>query len=210
MEDAIRNNIITPEQAEKYEEIIWERAGEFSLLRNALQKRIEEMDILFEQKPSNTLNLYEIELRQGEEKEYWEIKGKIDEIKREEDKLENLLLSLSDGTATLEDVESLVPEEDSEQRKISKRKAAILREKQRMGVDPINIIGDMYAEFGKETMHLTTGRHARKIKNLGTMDPLSAAHEFYYRTTDTHGGKVSHGKKSPSYVGASGRRIRKK
>jgi hypothetical protein len=59
-----------------------------------------------------------------------------------------------------------------------------------------------------EPNRLTTGRRATGVKNAGSS--LDAEGEFFYRTADTHGGKVGYGKNGVSYVSSSGKRIRKK
>jgi hypothetical protein len=203
-------NEISLEQKKEYEERIWQRAEEFSVIRNALQKKLDELDALFKEKPLESLNLYEQEKRRAEEDEYWRTQEKINEIKTEEDKLEKILADLDQGTITLADLEVLLPKQNEEEKHISKRKQKILEEKKRLGIDPRQIMGEMYGEFGNEKMHLTTGRHATGVKNLGLVDPLFAAAEFYYATTDTHGGKVAYGKRGDTYVSVSGKRIRKK
>lgn len=206
----VEGSLIDPEKKKDYEERIWRRAEEFSMIRQALEARLKEMDELFLAKPTASLNLHESEERADEENEYWETKEKIDEIKSEEDRLEESLISLGQGTAVESDLEILVPAETEEEKTISKRKQRILEEKKRLGLDPRGIMSEMYGEFGQEKMRLTTGRHAKGVKNLGSIDPLSAAYAFYHNTTDTHGGKVAHGKRGPSYVSSSGKRIRKK
>ena len=201
---------ISQEKIAGYEELLWQRAQEFSIIRQALQQGLDELDKLFSERPLDSLNLHEQEVRRGEEKKYWETKEKIDEIKSEEDKLEEVLINLSSGDINEEEIKSLIPHQDEEERQLSKRKKKILEEKQRLGIDPRSIMSEMYGEFGPEKMHLTTGRHAGEVKNLGNIDPLTAATEFYYRTTDTHGGKVGYGKHSGSYVSPSGKRVRKR
>lgn len=203
-------NIPTPEKAKEYEEILWQRAEEFSIIRQALQKRLDELDDLFKESPLDSLNLHEQTVRQNQEKEYWETKSKIEDIQSEENKLENALIDLSSGVVNKEAIESLIPAQNEEERHISKRKKRILEEKKRLGIDPRQIMNEMYGEFGPEKMHLTSGRHATGVKNLGSVDPLTAAAEFYYRTTDTHGGKVDYGKHGNSYVSPSGKRVRKR
>jgi hypothetical protein len=56
---------------------------------------------------------------------------------------------------------------------------------------------------------LTTGRHAKRIKNLASGTSADeAAVAFFEATKDTHGGKIKIKKKN-SFVGKGGRRIRK-
>ncbi len=198
------------ERMAEYEKLLWQRAEEFSLIRQAIEKRVEELDQLFNDRPIDTLNLHERDERMSEEKEYWEAKAEISSIQEEENKIEEALVELGGGVLDEEKVASLLPEQTDEEKKISKRKKAILEEKRRLGIDPRDIMSEMYGELGREKMRLTTGRHDKGVKNLGSIDPLSAAAEFYYRTTDSHGGKVDYGKRSASYVSSSGKRIRKK
>lgn len=201
---------MSPEKTKEYEEALWQRAEEFSVIRRALQQELEKLDKLFIERPLSSLNLYEKEKRGHEEKRYWEIKAEIEKIIAEENKLEDVILRLTANSITENEITHMLPEQNEEQRALSKRKKRILEEKQRLGIDPRGVMNEMYGEFGSEKMHLTTGRHVHAVKNLGSVDPLFAAAEFYYRTTDSHGGKVDYGKKSDSYVSPSGKRIRKK
>ena len=203
-------NSARPEKIKKYEEALWQRAEEFSIIRQALQQKVDELERLFHERPLHTLNLYKQEVRGKEEREYQEIKDEIEKIIKEEKRLEEGLLNLASGILNKKEIESLIPSQDEEEVRISKRKRQILEDKRRLGVDPRDIISEMYGEFGAEKMHLTTGRHVRTVKNLGSIDSLDAAAKFYFQTTDTHGGKVAYGKRSPSYISPSGKRIRKK
>lgn len=201
--------ISEPEKA-RYEQLLWDRANELAVVRQALQSRLDELDVEFKSAPLESLNLHQQEERRLREDEYWRIKEKLDGIKGQESQIEQALVSLAHGTADLSQIDKLVarPEEESPET-LPKRKQRILEEKQRLGIDPREIMADMYGEFGPEKMHLTTGRHAKRVKNLGLMTPEEAAAEFYYATTDTHGGKTRHGKKGDVYVSQSGKRIRK-
>lgn len=198
------------ENTKELEDALWARAEEFSTVRQALEAKAKELEEIFEHEPIESLNLHETQVRAEEEREYWETKSEINKIKEEENKLEQALVDLGAGVANIEEIKYLIPVQDEEENKLSKRKRAILEEKKRLGIDPRQIMSEMYGEFGTEKMRLTTGRHVKTVKNLGTVDPLFAASEFYYRTTDSHGGKVDYGKRSASYVSKSGKRIRKK
>ena len=68
------------EKTREYEATLWQRAEEFSIIRQALQHKIDELDALFHDKPLYMLNLYEQEVRGGEERKYQEIKDEIEKI----------------------------------------------------------------------------------------------------------------------------------
>ena len=218
------------EKIGEYEAILWQRAEEFSIIRQALQRKIDELDALFHDKPLHALNLYEQEVRGGEERKYQEIKDEIEKIELEEKKIEKALTDLGSGILNEEEIKSLIPVQDEEDRKLSKRRKRILeeeeKEKKRLGddkkeEDPVGLMYRIYGDFwtGASVMpvapgaptNLATGRHKRKVTFNGGVDPLYAAERFFFETADTHGGKVAFGKKhGPTYVGQGGRRVRKK
>lgn len=209
MEGLNIQNKLSDQEKNLYLENAWQRAEEFSVIRQSLQKEADELYILFTDKPITSLGLHKQDLRREDEEKYWEIKGKIDEIKKQEDELEEIILKIEEGNVSKDEIEKVLPKQTEEEKHLSKRKRRILEEKRRLGIDPREIMSEMYGEFGSEKMHLTTGRHGNGVKNLGNTDPLSAAAHFFFATTDTHGGKVAHGKKGGSYVSVSGKRIRK-
>ncbi|MEK7117898.1 MAG: hypothetical protein AAB861_03955 [Patescibacteria group bacterium] len=207
---AAKTGDVDPAKRAEYEALLWQRAEEFAVVRGALQQRIDELEKIFAERPTSTLNLHEEVARREEEKEYWETKAEVKKIREQEDAIQKCLEDLDKNIVNSSELQTLLPTQTAEEKVVSKRKQRILEEKKRFGLDPRSIMDNMYAEFGMEKMHLTTGRHATGVKNLGSVDPLTAAAEFYYRTTDTHGGKVAYGKRSASYVNSSGKRIRKK
>ena len=80
MEGLDTSGNIKPEKIREYEEILWQRAQEFSVIRQALQQKLDELDDFFKGKLLDSLNLHEREVRAGKEGEYWGIKGEIDKI----------------------------------------------------------------------------------------------------------------------------------
>ncbi len=198
-------------QKTHYEGLLWAKAGELAVVRKALATRKEELERIFTERPNEKLNLHELDARRGEEDEYFRINAKIQEIERQEKEIEDMLSDFDQGKLDALRIESLARGPDiSDERKLSKKRQRILEEKQRLGMDPREIMADMYREFGSEKMHLTTGRNLSRVRNLGQMTPEQAASEFFYRTTDTHGGKTEHGKKGDTYISPGGKRIRKR
>ena len=218
------------EKIREYEATLWQRAEEFSIIRQALQQRVDELDVLFHEKPLQALNLYEQEVRGREERRYQEIKDEIEKIESEEKKIEKALTDLGSGILNENEIRPLIPVQDEEDKKLSKRRKRILeeeeKERKRLGddkkeEDPVDFMYRIYGGFwtgasiipvapGAPT-NLATGRHKRKVTFNGGVDPLYAAERFFFETADTHGGKVAFGKKhGPTYVGQGGRRVRKK
>ncbi len=157
---------------------------------------------------SRSLNLHERDVLNEKEAEFWRIEGKLQEIIKFEDQVQQALQQIEEGTINESALKSIAPPIQKKTEQLSKRKARILEEQQRIGLDSREIAYDMYAEFGYQpTTHLTTGRHQKRIK--GNLNSLTAGNEFFHRTADTHGGKVNHGKKSDYFTNASGKRIRK-
>lgn len=210
IEEIPRPNKISEKQKADFEKLLWKKAEELSEIRQALQVRLNELEQIFEKNPIESLNLHQVGIRRNQEGEYWRIKEKINDIKEQESQIEQALSDLDKGTADMSQIEKLtaLPKQENSEA-LSKRKQRILEDKQRMGIDPREIMADMYGEFGSEKMHLTTGRNVKMVKNLGQVTPEGAANEFFHATTDTHGGKTKHGKKGDVYVSKSGKRIRK-
>lgn len=192
-----------------YENLLWQEAAEVSDIRRGLEARHQELYERIQVAQKRGVNLHEDELLRKEEQEYWRIQEKLGDLKKQEAFIQELLEKLASGSIDVKELQRFLikPEENKEE--LSKKKRRILEEKKRLGIDPREILYDMYGEFGSEKMHLTTGRHLKRVK-LGNAFLEDAAGEFFYRTTDTHGGKVNYGKRGPTYVSPSGKRIRKK
>lgn len=62
---------------------------------------------------------------------------------------------------------------------------------EQQGLDSDESPSPLDIDYSSQPMHLTTGRHARKVQNVDPYDPEG---DFFFRTSDTHGGKVGHGK----------------
>lgn len=191
-----------------YEPLLWQRAEELSELRTQLKEHQQDVYHQTSEMKSRSLNLHEHDVLNEKEAEFWRIERKLQEIVKFEDQVQQALQQLEEGTInefTLKSITPLIPKKTEQ---ISKRKARILEEQQRIGLDPREIAYDMYAEFGYQpTTHLTTGRHQKHVK--GNLNSLTAKEEFFHRTADTHGGKVNYGKKNGYFTNASGKRIRK-
>lgn len=104
---------------------------------------------------------------------------------------------LESGQLSEKELRKLV-EQDGEQ-VLSKKKRAIQKERrflEQQGLNPdepspLGLDDSSRLDYSSQPNHLTTGRHARKVQNP---DPFDPAGDFFYRTADTHGGKVGHGK----------------
>ena len=199
----------SPESLRKiYEPLLWQRAEEVSGLKTQLKERRDSVYREIDEMKSSSLNLHEREILDQKEAEYWRIGGKLEEIETLENQIEEQLQQLQAGTAAESTLQSLKPSTQKETEQLSKRKARILEEKQRLNMGQGEIAYDMYKEFGPQTTHLTTGRHQTHFK--GNMGAADAESNFFYHSADTHGGKVDHGKKSNYFTNASGKRIRKR
>ena len=192
-----------------YEPLLWQRAEELSALRTQMKECQQDVYQQTSEMKSRLLNLHEHDVLNEKEAEFWRIEKKLQEIATLEDQVQQALQSLEEGTIGESALQSIAPHLPKETEQLSKRKARILEEQQRLGLDPREVAYDMYAEFGYQpTTHLTTGRHQKRIK--GNLNSLTAGDEFFHQTADTHGGKVSYGKKSTYFTNASGKRIRKR
>ena len=182
---------------EEWEGLLWQRAEEISGLRTTL-KDIEET--LFQEVESmkrRPLNLHEKDILAEKEAAYWKASQERHRAEEEETRLEQALRDIANKVVNVQVLQTLVKIPTQEERRISKRKARILEERERLAKlekERSNLIFDPLAVGeAQQVTHLTTGRHATGIK--GSINPADAEREFYYRTTDTHGGKVGHGKK---------------
>ena len=192
-----------------YEPLLWQKAEELSELRTQLKEHQQDVFQKTSEMKSRPLNLHEQDVLNEKETEFWRIEGKLQEIAKLENQVQQALQQLEEGTISESILQSITPPTPKKTEQLSKRKARILEEQQGIGLDPREIAYDMYAEFGRQpTTHLTTGRHQKHIK--GNMDSLTAGGEFFHYTADTHGGKVDHGKKGGYFTNASGKRVRKR
>jgi len=193
----------------EYEERLWHRADELMEMRASMTSRRDELYAEIQTMRAKALNLHEKDVVAQKETEYWRIHAKIEDIEKLENQLEAALEKLDAGQISQEELDKLIPQPQKQTPQLSKRKRRILEEMQQLGLHPSEIAWGMYGEFGSNPTRLTTGRHQTGIK--ANFDPMFGASEFFYRTADTHGGKVAHGKKGRNYfTSASGKRIRKR
>lgn len=208
------NNFIkTPEnkkretKKEEYEKLLWEKT---ELIHESKQELKRESIAVFEEirkMNSGNLNLHQMTELKKKEDRYWQIEKEIKMLEEEEIRIEGLLDDLQSGNIDESKIKELIKGLDTENKEhISKRKQRILEERARLGEDIIDID---YGPGGRpQVAHPTTGRNLKSVKM--NMDSFSAAGEFFYRTADTHGGKVDAGKDGNQYASKSGKMIRKK
>lgn len=208
-----KENIPTESQKEG----LWRLAEILSISRKDIEPKITALESQLAGDFSK-LNLYERQIRQEKENKYWQIKKEIEKMMDTEKRIENVLLEVDDGQNPQEEIDSLLDllallEKNNKKPGggISKRKQKIAEERATTGQDPRNTAREMNAkfEFSPEGNRRTTGQHASGVKNLGNVDPMTAAAIFYQKTADTHGGKVPQGKKGVVRVSESGKIIRK-
>jgi hypothetical protein len=191
----------------KYKPLLWQRAGKLQSLRNSLQDHQMKLYGQIEEMQNRHLNLYEQEQMGKKELEYWRIQEKMEDITNMEDEIVQAIESLEDGTASEEGLQEIAPPPVKETEELSKKKKRMQEEEERLGISQAEIDWDLDVAFGPNPTRLTTGRNRKRLKGSYNLDV--AADEFFYQTTDTHGGKVKHGKRGGSYVGSGGRRVRK-
>ncbi|MDP4000949.1 MAG: hypothetical protein Q8P83_01805 [bacterium] len=201
---------------ERYEQRLWSRADELASIRVGLQERLDELFEIISSGAVEGLGLYREQQLTLKQLESTRIREKLNVLELTEAQVQKLLLGLENGSVSAEEVERFLGPSQNQQ-KTSKRKQRIQEEREKLGIDPREIMFDSYGSFrvfgegdySKDTQHLTTGRHARKIKNLpqGTQAG-EAENAFYHATTDTHGAKVKKHKRN-DYLTQGGKRIRK-
>jgi hypothetical protein len=191
---------------EKYEPRLWQKAEELMNIRIPLVERCQELyDKLTTINNSPQVNLFQ---RDETDTKYRNTLEQIGIIQEQENLIQEALEKLEQSQIEEEELEKIVPHEQQDTEEISRRKRKRIEEMEKLGVDPREIDYFMHREFNSNPTKLTTGRHQKSIHgNLSTRD---AEQEFYYRTTDTHGGKAPPGNKGDSYTTASGKRVRKR
>lgn len=196
---------------EYYEKRLWDEAEHLEETRNAL---LERQKLLYGKLNDSANPIKDFDLRRKMEDEYWNISKSLEAVAQKENQIQSLLEQLNKGNIEESKLKGLFPYEDqTEKDRITKNKAHRLEQLRAIregntgdfGYDDVpRRSGGSYLEPNR----LTTGRHATGVKNVGSS--LDAEGEFFYRTADTHGGKVDYGKNGVSYVSSSGRRVRKK
>jgi hypothetical protein len=146
------------------------------------------------------------------ETDYWRVSDKVQILEEEISKILSTLSDFSEGKVNETKLREMLPQEEKDLEKLSKRKKAIIKEEDRlkeMGIDSREVAFEKHiTSFGADSYRFTTGRHQKKVH--GDLDVYSAADDFFYRSTDTHGGKVDHGKgRRDSYYTSGGKRVRK-
>ena len=189
---------------------------------NALTTESDELFVIL-QKPffgSRTPDQKE-EFAERENK-YWSLMANLQEVRPV---LAAGMLALEGyeaGTVSEEDLQELLPKaQNDQQAKEAGKKAGLTRGQMAVqalmaehGIDRWDARA-MLEEQGRgvaatDSRRIASGRNRTRVTAV-TDNPLQAEANFMYYTADTHGGKSRRpGKGATHYVGASGRRIRKR
>ena len=169
--------------------------------KNSLQEKINALYDEIQQIRTGNPNLHRLQIQANKEKEYWDLQEKLQELSNRIGEIESVIGLYDSGEFSLTDAMSSLGVVQEAPR-LSKKKIAIQREREflnRAGISPdstmpvdLSFISGTSLGVMKNPTHITTGRHQRTVKNPDPMDPQG---DFFYRTADTHGGKVGHGKK---------------
>lgn len=197
-------------------DILWDQAAEAADIHDGLQLRANGMYERIQGKDFSRLNLHEQGLRANEESEYWAMSRRLSEFSAREENLLAILERIDSGEATVEEViPFLPPASDEEQERLSKRRQAMRREKEKLGVSTSVIESELFiAGLGlvsvTDPRRIASGRNRQRLVSANGVSTNEASGVFFDVTADTHGGKSrGHGKSGKAYVGKSGRRIRK-
>ena len=190
------------------EDFLWKKAESLQQARTDLEKKINILETEIANMRSRRLNLHEQDILGKKEDEYQILIPQLNQKKQEEEEIQKKLVDLEYGIMSAEIKNEIIHAVEGDEI-VSKRRQKIEEEQSRIQKE-LNITDERYAaqiarKGGRQGTHLTTGRHATDIK--GNIDSANAAEEFHHRTADTHGGKVSYGKRPKK--SASGRTIRK-
>lgn len=193
-------------------EHLWHR---WETVAAELQKLGEEGKALFERRrkcqdrPVAPWAVAEIESA------FWATTGALNSLAKLECAIVDALEALERGEK-VRNLNELLPEgEKRAEEALSKRRAAILRDR-RFQPEESDFAADVFFFEDRpwlaapETRLLTSGRNRKRLK--GNFNPADAAVEFFAVTADTHGGKVRRGTKleeGSAYLAKGGRRIRK-
>lgn len=208
--------------AQEYIDLLWQTVDELAALKKELEAHRNALYELIATDYKRTLNLHEQEKLRASESEYTQLGITLQDILDKEKAIQEALLELESGTIDRAKLAPLLPHGEQDQRSISRRKQHILKERARQQnatPDPLsghsfpgNVEHDVRGGYGANAGDVTTGRHRKRLNE--TLDPSSAADEFYWATADTHGGKVEYGKTrhagSSYYTTVGGRKIRKR
>lgn len=190
------------------EKFLWGSAEASQQERIDLEKRISILETEIANMWSGRLNLHEQDILANKEKEYQQLTSQLGQKKQIENEAWHKLTEWELGIMNPEVKNELLQTIEGNE-PLSKRKQRIEEERERIKKN-LNIIDDEYAtqiahKGGQQGTHLTTGRHGTSI--TGNFSPEEAPEKFYDATTDTHGGKVSYGKRPRKSAG--GKTIRK-
>lgn len=190
------------------EKFLWRSAEASQQERIDLEKRISILETEIANMWSGRLNLHEQDILANKEKEYQQLTSQLGQKKQIENeawhKLTEWELDIMNPGVKNELLQTIKGNEP-----LSKRKQRIEEEKERLKKN-LNIVDEGYAtqiahKGGQQGTHLTTGKHGTSI--TGNFSPEEAPEKFYDATADTHGGKVSYGKRPRKSAG--GKTIRK-
>lgn len=210
-------------------ELLWEYADAVADRRDEQQAWLKERFDLLSGQDANQLNLYERDVHAQQEHEYHEGFAMLRETIKDEEAAMELLDRVETGEDISDDeILAFIPEEFIEEEKRKAEEEEAERERAAKAAEGAGFFlsrpyGRVFRSYGRPNMvrtsrsdtaagRLTTGRNQTRVK-MGSQGVSSflAAGSFFDATTDTHGGKVRRsGKKSDSYAGRSGRRVRKK
>jgi len=200
-----------PRSKEYWEDLLWKKAEELGRAKEGLEIN---KSVLYEEAQNmklRRLNLHEQDIVALKEKEYWDTEESIIEIKLQEKEIEIELENIQERKINEEKLKQILGElSEAQKEKISKRKSAIAREKERLGIDPRQNDDPGFIpgkQLGREVQRITSGHNLKGIKYVDTQNAESA---FIEATSGTHGGKMHISKFGNSYIGPNGKKIRKR
>lgn len=210
----------TPGQWQRCQASLWGEAARISADSLAVQKRIDELYAQIQSVSFDSLNLHERDIRVRQEDQYWDLQARKEQLCRDENEILSALEAIETSNARVEEVLSLLPQQDCNNpgsRGLSKRRLAIKREQMKLG-ETSTLIGDELGIAGSgliigatDPRRISSGNNRRRLVSGAGVPMDEAEGMFYDVTADTHGGKTrASGKTGGSYVGKSGRRIRKR
>lgn len=192
------NSTAHPEWEENLYNLLAEREAERDFLYAQANQLYDEIN----EGHSHNPNLHQIQVLGQQEAKYWRMQEQATQAGVTVREVEAAIELAQTGRLSEAEYHRLV-DNPSDQPALSKRKQAIKREEEflkKVGIiDDTNTDSSYLPGFSDSLItdktnptRLTTGRHAKNIKT--NADSYSAVDEFFYRTADTHGGKVGHGK----------------
>jgi|GEM_PF-3152644 len=200
-------SLVPKTTTQRLEEYVYTLIGE---VQHPLIKLQGELYQKFENMHGQKFGVPKYLIEEAEEN-YWRVAEKVQDLEERINGMVDAIDRFENGEIPEEDLEEFLPQEEAEPEKISKRKQAIAREEERLkklGIDPREVEFDIHVMgFGADPYRFSTGKHQKRVG--GNMDLGGATVAFFDSTVDTHGGKVSYGKRGNFYKSKSGKRIRK-